>query len=414
VTLRHCQRATQDVSIPASLRRGLLFTDPVLMPSASERSGPKPHPTLKVQAVHHGSHDDVPSSLFLRATERCPCVRSTDVGDDRETPSAAAGDDHSPSLPSVSGRSAPPVTIDTPPSYTLSYLSRDQQRILWHHRLGHLHSRRVSDVHKYAQGVPSVPIAGELDKCPVCLHAKLRKAAASKVDSRRATHCNQGVSVDFGFLVQGSKDSARKQRLQGLNGETCYCLVVDHFSGTLYGETFRTKAPPTDFINRWLAQHAPARDIPDRYVRFDLGGELGHSPEIVKLFEDAGYHVEPTAPDSSHQNAPGERPHQTIGDALRAMLGGAGLEAKFWPYAFHHHLRLYNVTVHGDKTKSPFELCRGVKPLLSYLRTFGCRIYALPARPRRPDKPLSDARTGIFLGFARTTKNILYYDLANP
>jgi hypothetical protein len=26
-------------------------------------------------------------------------------------------------------------------------------------------------------------------------------------------------------------------------------------------------------------------------------------------------------------------------------------------------------------------------------------------------KPLSDARTGIFLGFARTTKNILYYEL---
>ncbi len=77
-------------------------------------------------------------------------------------------------------------------------------------------------------------------------------------------------------------------RLQGLNGETCYCLIVDHHSGTLYGETFRTKAPPVDYINRWLAQHAPTRDVTDRYVRFDLGGELGHSPDVVKLFEDAG------------------------------------------------------------------------------------------------------------------------------
>jgi hypothetical protein len=161
-----------------------------------------------------------------------------------------------------------------------------------------------------------------------------------------------------------------------------------------------------------LARHAPTRDaIPDCYVRFDLGGELGHSPAVVKIFEDAGYTVEPTAPDSSHQNAPGERPHQTIGDALWAMLGGADLAASFWPYAFHHHLQLYNVTVHGDRTKSPFEIVRGVKPLLPYLRTFGCRVYVLPARPRRPDKPLSDACTGIVLGFARTTKNILYYDL---
>jgi hypothetical protein len=43
---------------------------------------------------------------------------------------------------------------------------------------------------------------------------------------------------------------------------------------------------------------------------------------------------------------------------------------------------------------------------------FGCRMFALPARPRRPDKlHSSDARTGIFLGFSKTFKNILYYDV---
>jgi hypothetical protein len=493
VTLRHCRRTAQDVAIPATLRRGLLFTDPVIMPSKSERTGPRPLPTLQVTAVSFGHHRDIHSSTPSRNACACdlapvsPSPAGSDPSSPEHDPSSPDNDSRSstPPLstsdlhhkvlhyqrmgfqPDVSvaslfdatqtdtglfpgvfddsacstcttatcacavsspeppcsclppGRTTPAVPstaatfdITTPPTYTISHLSRDQQRILWHQRLGHLHSRRVADVHKFARGVPKVPIAGELDKCPICLHAKLRKAAASKVDSRRATHCHQGLSVDFGFIVQGSKDSARKKRLQGINGETCYCLIVDHYSGTLYGETFRTKSPPTDFINRWLAQHAPTRDVPDRYVRFDLGGELGHSPEIVQLFSDAGYTVEPTAPDSSHQNAPGERPHQTIGDALRAMLGGADLQAHFWPYAFHHHLRLYNVTVHGDNTKSPFELCRGTKPLLSYLRTFGCRVYALPSRPRRPDKPLSDARTGIFLGFARTTKNILYYDLA--
>jgi len=32
--------------------------------------------------------------------------------------------------------------------------------------------------------------------------------------------------------------------------------------------------------------------------------------------------VEPTAPDSSHQNGPGEHPHQSIAESLCAMLGG--------------------------------------------------------------------------------------------
>jgi hypothetical protein len=48
---------------------------------------------------------------------------------------------------------------------------------------------------------------------------------------------------------------------------------------------------------------------------------------------------------------------------------------------------------------------------LSLLRVFGCRVYALPARPRRPDKLHSDSRTGIFLGFAKTLKTIIYFDV---
>ena len=105
-------------------------------------------------------------------------------------------------------------------------------------------------------------------------------------DSRRATQCHQGLSVDFGFIVQkSSTDSERVARLRGLNGETCYCLLVDHYSGTLYGATFQSKAPPVEYLTKWLAQHPLPEDVADKYVRFDLGGELGHCPEIVDLFE---------------------------------------------------------------------------------------------------------------------------------
>jgi hypothetical protein len=291
-------------------------------------------------------------------------------------------------------------------------ITREQQRILWHQRLGHIHPRRISQAHKYANGIPAIANASELEKCPICARAKLHKAARSATTSRRAMQCFQGISIDFGFIVQSSNaDSTRVKRLQGMHGETCYCLVVDHFSGMLFGQCFCSKAPPIEFLSQWLITYGLSNNVPDRYVRFDLGGELGHSVEVVKLFETAGYIVEPTAPDSSHQNGPGERPHRTIGDGIRTMLAGAALPAKFWPYAFHHFLRLYNVTVHGDKAASPFELCSGRKPDLSLLQVFGCRVYALPARPQRPDKIHSDPRTGIFLGFAKTLKTIIYFDV---
>ena len=298
-------------------------------------------------------------------------------------------------------------------SFVMHHLSRDQLRILWHQRLGHMHSRRVSKMHAHADGVPKVPLASELDACPICVQAKLRRAARGKETSQRATTSGQGIGVDFGFMVQKSQDSKRFRRLQGLNGETCYCLIVDHYSGRLYGECFDSKAPPIDFLNRWLLHHGRKDDVADKYVRLDQGGDLGKSNAVVKLFENAGYAVELTATASSHQNGPVERPHQTIADALCTMLAGANLPPKFWPYAFHHFLKLYNVTPHGDSDKSPYEIETGEKPNLRYLRVFGCRVYALPRRPtnRRAEKVVADSRTGVFLGFSKTMKNILYFDL---
>ena len=87
-------------------------------------------------------------------------------------------------------------------------------------------------------------------------------------------------------------------------------------SGTLYEATFQDKSPPIDFLNQWLAAHGLPHDIPDKYVHLDLGGEMGKSPEVVNLFRQAGYHVETTASNSSHQNGPGECPHCTIGEGI--------------------------------------------------------------------------------------------------
>jgi hypothetical protein len=70
-----------------------------------------------------------------------------------------------------------------------------------------------------------------------------------------------------------------------------------------------------------LASNSP--QCTDKYVRMDGGGELGKCRDIHRTFANFGYAVELTGPDASHQNGPGERPHQTIGDALRAMLSGA-------------------------------------------------------------------------------------------
>ena len=112
-------------------------------------------------------------------------------------------------------------------------------------------------------------------------------------------------------MVQRSKNSKHQHNLIGINGDTCYVLISDDYSGRLYGRAFASKAPLVEWLNNWMAKNAP--DCPGKYVCMDGGGELGKSRDVHHTFTNFGYTVELTGPDSSHQNGPGERLHQKNG-----------------------------------------------------------------------------------------------------
>jgi Reverse transcriptase (RNA-dependent DNA polymerase)/GAG-pre-integrase domain len=312
-------------------------------------------------------------------------------------------------FPRADTSSSYPPRNNTSHDYPIHTLNRTAQRIQWHNRLGHIHSRRIAELHKCAIGVPNLPIANDLEQCPTCLLAKTRRTARSTTDSRHATVPNQGLSVDFGFIVQRSNDSKRYHRYQGIQGQTCYILIADHFSGMLYGHTFKNKAPPIQWLNEWLAIHSPP--CLDKYVRMDQGGDLAKCREITTIFRNAGYQIEITGAGNSAQNGPVERPHQTIAEGIRALLYGADLEPTFWPYAFQHFLRLSNMMPHAGHKTTPYEILYSRPPDLSRLRTFGCRVYVRPPGDR-PAKLAPHVDRGIFLGYQQTFQNIIYYDLA--
>jgi hypothetical protein len=121
-----------------------------------------------------------------------------------------------------------------------------------------------------------------------------------------------------------------------------------------------------------------------------------------------GYVFRPTGGDASHQNAPAERPHQTIGHSLRTMLHGASLPFKLWPYYFHHYIMLLNVMPHGN-LGVPGMRAGGPVPHLGDLRTFGCRVVVRHPGPR-PSKLEIHANIGNFLGYTATRTQAHYID----
>ena len=96
------------------------------------------------------------------------------------------------------------------------------------------------------------------------------------------------------------------------------------------------------------------------------------------LFNQYGYDVRPTGADASNQNGPVERSHQTIGNALRSMLSGAGLTAKFWPFAFQHFLRITNALRSAGRALSPYEMTHDRQDDFTRFRTFGSVSGSVP------------------------------------
>ena len=256
----------------------------------------------------------------------------------------------------------------------INSLNRRALYQLWHQRLGHLNYRRLSELHKHVKGVPKLPMVDETVQCPICIQAKMHKADITGAFQTTPTAPNQVISVDFGFIVQKSKDTERLNELKGLNGETCYVLITDHYSGRLYGTPCKDKRPPLDFLRDWLSVNRSG--APDRAVILDPGGDLGGCSAVLKLFKEFGYNPLITGENASYQNGMGERPHRTIGNAIRAMLTGGGLAGKFWPFAFRYYLRMHNLVPHGNRPKSPYEMSTAHAPKGGHLmRTFGSRIY---------------------------------------
>jgi hypothetical protein len=365
-TVHDALRASENVELHGILDAGLCHTAPILLPHQPELASPDASDSLHFDDLHL-----------------------------------------SPSL--VSDPADASTTIES--EHYMHKLLVRADRLLWHQRLAHCSDNCLYHAHKHAKGVPAFkhhdPV---LDLCPTCLAAKMKKRAPGHTTTMKATSSPwQGLSIDFAFTGQASKDKSRATAYKGFNGETSFIVLKDHFSGTLHGSVRISKGAPVNWLRQWLVCYSP--QVSDKHVYMDQGGELYNNPKIRDLFKEFGYDVYPTGADSSHQNGPVERSHQTIGDALRSLLTGANLDPKFWPCAFYHFLRIKNALPGRDDTPSYFErLHAGLQANLTNVRTFGCGVWVRPPG-KRASRLKNHAKCGIFLGFApNTTKNILWYD----
>ena len=138
--------------------------------------------------------------------------------------------------------------------------------------------------------------------------------------------------------------------------------------------------------------------------------ELAKSTAIQDLVQKHQYILEPTGKDNSSANGRAERPHQDMGNGIRALLYGASMSKKYWEYALLHLGNMSNVTPHGDNSITPFEKITGRKPDLAKLKIFGSQMIAMD-KPRDGKQSTDNHVTGKFLGYGGSMR--VYYYLSD-
>jgi len=87
----------------------------------------------------------------------------------------------------------------------------------------------------FSDGVPEIRLCKDsaLDSYPVCLAANMKSRNRGDGETRNATEPRQGLSLDFLFAGQHSKNATNPEQMRindymGVHGETCYLLLCDH------------------------------------------------------------------------------------------------------------------------------------------------------------------------------------------
>ena len=145
-------------------------------------------------------------------------------------------------------------------------------------------------------------------------------------------------------------------------------------------------------------------------LRTDNRGEYT-SMEFKEYLKAEGVRHELRIPKTHEQNGVAERTNMTLVEAVRSMLIGAKLPKKVWTESLLTAVYLRNRSPSkAVVSMTPFEARNGYKPDVSYLRVFGCAVYAHIEKDER-SKLDSKAGKCILLRYGAETKGCRFYDI---
>ncbi|GJW81152.1 putative ribonuclease H-like domain-containing protein [Tanacetum coccineum] len=239
---------------------------------------------------------------------------------------------------------------------------------LWHGRLGHINFKNLNKLVQgnLVRGLPSKVFKND-HTCVACHKGKQHRASCKAKLERLITEPLHTLHMDlFGPTSVKSINHAS------------YCLVITddctRFSWVFF---LASKDETSGILQNFIRQIENQLSHRVKIIRSDNGTEFKNR-DMLEFCGNKGIKQEYSNARTPQQNGVAERMNRTLIEAARTMLADSLLPTTFWAEAVSTACYIFNrVRVTKPQNKTPYELLFGHKPIISYIRPFGCHVTIL-------------------------------------
>jgi hypothetical protein len=263
---------------------------------------------------------------------------------------------------------------------------------IWHYRLGHPSSSRISLIHNL---VPSIPFDSN-NVCTVCPIAKQHRLPFLHSNS---VSCNPFELIHCDIWGPFSTNS--------INGSRFFLIIVDDYSRFTWVHLMHQKSQTRSILQIFFHLVATQFQHTIKCLRSDNGAEF----QMVDFFAKQGTSHQLSCVETPQQNSVVERKHQHILNVARSLRLQAHLPFEFWGDCVLTAVHFINrIPTPNLSNKTPHEILFSKPPLYSHLKVFGCLAYA-SSLCRARNKFDSRAIPCVFIGYPYAIKGYKLYDL---
>ena len=306
----------------------------------------------------------------------CPSVHSSVVGSTEATADVSG--------PSLEEEALSTITID-----------------LLHRRTGHaaittLHRLTGGDMVRGLEG----GVTGDLGVCRGCMLGKpMAKPHRSKDKMYRAERPLELVHADLAGPIKPASWGGAKYLF----------VLTDDFSRKSWVILIPAKSLTEMRLKQWvvLAERECGHSL--GRLRTDNGGEFVKQ-SLKDWLASRGVKQEFTPPRTPQSNGVAERMNRTLQDKARSMMAQSGLRGGAWGEVFLCASHLRNRGPVSNQLLTPQELWSGKKPTLSYLRSFGCKVYCPIQKGMRGGKLGEVRKEGVLIGYSDESPSYRVWD----